>query len=279
MTSMTSPSQRDKALAFRLAHDAAAPLVLVNVWDVASARVAVAAGAPAVATTSAGISWSRGRADGDGMPRAIALDAIACMVRAVGVPVSADIESGYGAGPAEVADTVAAVIAAGAVGVNIEDGVEGSASLRPVSEQVERIAAARAAADATGVPLYINARTDAYWLSVGEPAGRLEESLARAEAYLAAGADGVFVPRVRDAGTIAALTSAIPAPVNVLAGPGGLGVRELSRLGVARVSLGSSLAAAAYAVVRRAVGEVVDGGTFGELEGGIGYQEFNALMR
>ncbi|MER0447078.1 isocitrate lyase/phosphoenolpyruvate mutase family protein [Streptomyces sp. Edi4] len=272
-------SQRDKIAAFRSSHTSDSPLVLANVWDVAGARLAVAAGATALATTSAGISWSAGCADGDHMSGEAALDAVARIIGAVPVPVSADIESGYGRGPREVASTVAAVIAAGAAGINIEDSCpERPGTLRPVAEQAQRIAAARAAADTAGLPVYINARTDAWWSSVGEPATRVEESVERARAYLAAGADGIFVPGVRDAATISALTGAIDAPVNVLVGPGALGVKELAALGVARVTIGSSLAAAAYAVVRRAVERLVTEGTYEPLAGGITYQEFNELM-
>ena len=264
---------------FRSLHHSASPLALANAWDIASARIVEAAGAPAVATTSAGVAWALGVADGNHLERARAVDTVARVVAAVRVPVSADIESGFGATPAEVGETVRQVLAAGAIGVNIEDAhTEPGAALRPAAEQAERIAAARAAADREDVPLFINARIDTYLLGVGEESGRLTETLARAAAYLAAGADGIFVPGVTDPVVVAALTERIEAPVNILVGPGGPSLTDLSKLGVARVSLGSSVAAAAYGVARRAARELLTTGTWTGHDGTLDYQELNSLM-
>jgi 2-methylisocitrate lyase-like PEP mutase family enzyme len=272
--------QHDHAELFRSLHDAASPLALANVWDVASARLVEASGARAIATTSAGVAWGLGAADGNHLDGDQAVALIARVVAAVDIPVSADIESGYGAGPGEVGETVTRVVAAGAVGINIEDAhTEPVSPLRPVAEQAGRIAAARAAADAAGVRVYINARTDTYLLGVGDEAGRLEETLERARTYLEAGADGVFVPGVTAPAVVGALIKGIDAPVNILAGPGAPTVAELSKLGVARVSLGSSMAAAAYAVVRRASEELLSTGSYAALSDAVGYAEFNALMR
>src|SRR5256886_9221423 len=188
---MTSP--HDTAERFHALHRAGNPLILPNAWDVASARVVEHAGAAAIATTSAGVAWSLGAPDGDQLDREPALDLIARVVAAVGVPVTADIESGFGADPAGVTETIRGVVRAGAVGVNLEDADSaGPEPLRPVGAQCERIAAARAAANATGVRLYVNARTDTYLLGVGHPAGRLAETLDRGAAYLAAGGEGIF---------------------------------------------------------------------------------------
>ncbi|WP_431676652.1 isocitrate lyase/PEP mutase family protein [Kitasatospora sp. KL5] len=273
-------AQHHNAQLFRSLHDSAAPLALANAWDAASARLVEAAGAKAVATTSAGVAWGLGAADGNHLDRDQAIALIRRVVDAVSIPVSADIESGFGATPADVADTIAQVIAAGAVGVNIEDAPsDGTPGLRPVEEQAERIAAARAAADEAGVPLYINARIDTYLRAVGTEETRVKETLDRARAYLDAGATGIFVPGVTDAETVAALTEGIPAPVNILAGPGAPSVAELSKLGVARVSLGSSVAEAAYAVVRRVASELVATGTYESLTDAVDYNEFNTLMR
>lgn len=148
------------------------------------------------------------------------------MVDAVSVPVTADIEGGFGADPAAVGETVTGVLAAGAVGINIEDGH------RDPAEQVERLAAARAAADAAGVPLYINARVDTYLRGFGEDATRLDDTLARAAAYLRAGATGVFVPGVLDPTTVAELAKGIDAPLNILLGPGAPTVAAFGALGV-----------------------------------------------
>ncbi|MGQ4435104.1 isocitrate lyase/PEP mutase family protein [Streptomyces sp. SAS_260] len=265
----------DRALAFRALHVPGRPLVLPNAWDAASARIVEDTGAPAVATTSAGVAWALGVPDGDLLGRERAVAAVARIAGSVAVPVSADIESGFAEDPAGVADTVRAVLAAGAVGVNIEDALYGGEGvLRPVAEQAERIAAAREAADAEGVPLFVNARID----TLLRGAGGVDATLERAAAFRAAGADGIFVPGTVEPGTVKELADGIDAPLNVLVGPGAPPVAELAALGVARVSAGSSVALAAYAVVRRAARELLDTGTYGEQTGGLGYGELNSLL-
>jgi 2-methylisocitrate lyase-like PEP mutase family enzyme len=238
---------------FRDLHVPGKPLVLVNAWDAASARIVEASGAAAVATTSAGVAWSLGFPDGGALPRDLAVAAVARIRAAVRVPVTADIETGSGDGAA----TVAAVVAAGVVGVNIEDGRDGA------DRQCARIAAARAA----GGDVFVNARIDTYLTG----AGGLDETVGRAARYLDAGADGIFVPGPADAATIAALVDRIDAPLNVMVGPGALPVEDLAGLGVARISFGSSVAQAAYAVVRDVAARCVprDGADYGDL---------NALM-
>jgi 2-methylisocitrate lyase-like PEP mutase family enzyme len=275
---MTS-SQHDKATLLHSLHTDDAVLVLANAWDAASARIAETAGAPAVATTSAGVAWSLGVPDGDRLSRDHALAATARVAAVVGVPVTADIEGGYASDPQGVAETIRGVLAAGAVGVNLEDAsYAGPQPLRTTAEQAARITAAREAADAEGIPLYLNARTDTYLRSVGEPDGRLQDTLDRAAAYLDAGASGIFVPGVADPATVAELAKGIAAPLNILVGPGSPTVPELAALGVARVSAGSSIAAAAYAVARRSTRELLGPGTYTELAGGLGYGELNALF-
>ena len=255
-----APGLREKAELLRSLHVPGRPLLLANAWDAASAAAGAAAGAPAIATTSAGLAWSLGVADGDRIDRDLALGAVARIAAAVDVPVTADVERGFGADAAGVADTARGVLAAGAVGVNIEDSVSGG--LRPVAEAAERVAAARAAADEAGVPLYVNARTDVFLRGIGEPGERVDLTLERAAAYLAAGASGIFVPGVADLETIAVLTKAIAAPVNVLGGSGSPPVAELAGAGVARVSLGASVASAAYRLAARATGELLTTGTY-----------------
>ncbi|MFC7219130.1 isocitrate lyase/phosphoenolpyruvate mutase family protein [Streptomyces polyrhachis] len=269
--------QSNQAAAFRALHVPGAPLLLPNAWDAASARITEDAGAAAVATTSAGVAWSLGVPDGDALDRASMLAHLRRVVAAVRVPVSADIESGFGATPREVAATVREVIAAGAVGVNIEDGH--GAALRPVQEQAERIAAARRAAKEAGVPLYINARTDAYLYGIGTAEDRLPQTLARAAAYLAAGADGVFVPGVTDPATVSALAEGIGAPLNILAGAGAPTAPELAKLGVARISLGSSIASAAYELARKATRELLTEGTYEATASRLSHGELNGLLR
>ncbi|WP_369148974.1 isocitrate lyase/phosphoenolpyruvate mutase family protein [Streptomyces sp. R44] len=263
----------DKALLFRSLHSSSRPLALANAWDVASARVIEAAGAPAIATTSAGIAWSLGLPDGDHLSPGLAVDLIARIVAAVDVPVTADIEGGYGQDAAGVADTVARVLEAGAVGINIEDGT------RPPAELRARLAAARAAAERAGVALFLNARTDTYLFGLGDPATRLEDTLERARGYIDAGADGVFVPGVTDPATITELASGISAPLNVMAGPGAPDVTALGGLGVARVSLGAGVAQTAYTATRHAAQQLYDAGGYQPLADAIPFPQLNGLFR
>ncbi|WP_030244269.1 isocitrate lyase/PEP mutase family protein [Streptomyces sp. NRRL S-350] len=265
-------TSQEKARLLRELHRPGDPVVLANVWDAASARLVAAAGARAVATASASVCWSLGSPDGGGADREQVLARTAQVVRAVDLPVTADLEGGYADTAAGVGETVTALLATGAVGVNLED--EG----RPAAEAAERIAAARAAADAAGVPLFVNGRTDVFLLGLGAPEERLDEAVRRLRAYVEAGADGVFVPGVADPETIAALVAAVPVPLNVLAGPGSPSVAELAKLGVGRISLGPGLAKTAYAAVRQAAEEVYGSGTYTALDGGLTYPELNGLF-
>lgn len=278
-------TQRELAVRFRSLHDPAAPLALANAWDPASARIVAASGAAAIATTSAGVAWTLGTADGNHVRRdeALALlGRITSAVAALDLPVTADIESGFGATPADVAETVSQVLATGAVGVNIEDAdpEPGPRSpLRPVEEQAARLAAAREAAERAGIPMYLNARVDVYLRGAGEESERLARTLARAHAYLDAGASGIFVPGVVDPATIGALAAGIDAPLNVLVRPGTPSVPELGGLGVARVSLGSGVAEAAYQVAVRAARELLETGTYASVRDAVEFRRMNALMR
>lgn len=262
-----------RAATFHGLHDhPSRPLVLVNVWDAVSARLVEDAGATAIATTSAGVAWSLGRPDGNTLTRAEAMDAVARIAASVSVPVTVDIESGYADDADGVARTVDAVLEAGAVGINIEDG-----RLHP-DALADRIGAARRAAERAGVRLFVNARTDVHLAGLVDPERLLAETLERARRYRGAGADGVFVPGVRDVETIRALVESIDGPVNVMAGPGSPTVAELARLGVARISLGSAVAQAAYAVVRQATAELRTTGTYDSLAAGVDDADLNALF-
>ncbi|MGW5353189.1 isocitrate lyase/PEP mutase family protein [Streptomyces sp. NPDC004031] len=265
---MHTDTRGDKARLFRSLHSPARPLALANAWDVASARVVEAAGAPAVATTSAGVAWALGARDGSAVPRDRVVDLVARIAAAVAVPVTADIEDGYGAGPAEAAETALLIAEAGAVGVNIEDGT------LPPAELAARLTAVRGAA--TG--LFLNARIDTYLRGLGDPQHRLDETLERARRYADAGADGVFVPGVTDPATVRALAAGAPVPLNVMAGPGAPSVAELGALGAARVSLGSGVAQAAYAAARRATAELLGDGTYGTLTDAIPFPELDGLF-
>ncbi|MCD0444077.1 isocitrate lyase/phosphoenolpyruvate mutase family protein [Glycomyces sp. A-F 0318] len=265
----------DKAARFRSLHTTP-PLLLPNCWDAASAAVVAAAGAPAIATTSAGIAWSLGFPDGDAIDRETAVAAIARVARSVDLPVTADIESGFGATAKDVAATLAAVADAGAVGVNIEDSVAAAPGvLRPVAEQAERVAAAR---EGAGADVFVNARTDVYLAGIGEEATRFDAVVERAAAYAEAGADGIFVPGVTDPAVIAELVRSVRLPLNVLAGPGAPAPSALARLGVARISLGSSVAAAAYAAARRATAALLEADAYDVDAGGLDYGAMQGLL-
>lgn len=190
---MTQQTQLERTHAFRRMHDRQKILLLPNCWDAGSARLFVARGFAAIATTSAGVAWSLGYADGERAPLDEVLAAIARITRVAEVPVTVDIETGYGDAPADVAATVRKVIAAGAVGINIEDGLPGHGPLRDADDASTRVRAARAAADVSGVPIVINARVD-HWMQHddADPAARLADAIDRAKAYLAAGADGIY---------------------------------------------------------------------------------------
>ncbi|NUP01078.1 MAG: isocitrate lyase/phosphoenolpyruvate mutase family protein [Nonomuraea sp.] len=264
-------SHEDKAVLFRSLHVPGRPLLLANAWDAASALVTEAAGAPAVATTSAGVAWSLGAPDGDLLDREAAVALAGRVAAAVRVPVTADIEGGYD----DVALTVRGVLDAGVVGVNLEDADRGTpGALLTVEAQAARLSAARRAADEAGIPLFVNARIDTFLRGAGD----LGETLERAAAYVEAGADGIFVPGVTDLATIGTLTAKLEAPLNILAGPGGPTVAELAGQGVARISLGSSVAQAAYAVARRATAELFASGTYTEVAGALDYSELNELL-
>ena len=271
--------QKRKADAFRAMHRGPRTLLLPNVWDVASARIIEDAGFGAIATTSAGIAFSLGYPDGQKIPREEMLARVGRIVRAVKVPVTADVEAGYGPRPGDAARTAAGVIEAGAVGMNLEDGTgDPEHPLVDLSLQLEKIRAIREAALKTGVLLVLNARTDVYLDQVGAPETRYAETIKRAIAFRDAGADCVFVPRLRDSATIAQLVRDVQCPVNILAGPGSPSVPELERLGVARVSLGSGPMRATLGLLRRMAQELKNSGTYTALEGAPAHADVNNML-
>lgn len=264
----------EKAQLFRTLHERP-PLVLPNAWDAGSAVMAVAAGAPAVATTSAGVAWALGRRDGQQLSRDASVDVIARIVAAVDVPVTADVEGGYGPSPADVAETVTATLRAGAVGVNLEDSRAVGGPLFTAGEHAARLRAAR---EAGGQGLFVNARTDVFLFGVGDPDGRVEDVRRRADAYAEAGADCLFVPGLLDRALLSQLAESVPLPLNAMALPGGPTVAELGDAGVTRVSVGPGIAVAAYSLALRAARELLDAGTFGALDGSLGIVELDTMF-
>jgi 2-methylisocitrate lyase-like PEP mutase family enzyme len=254
-------SQRDRAESFRQLHGGPGILVLPNAWDVATARLVEEAGFPAVATTSAGVAWAHGYPDGERIGRAEMLEVVRRIAAAVRVPVTADVEAGYGTTAEAAAETARGVLAAGAVGLNLEDGMA-DGRLLDETLHVERIQAVRSAGASAGVALVVNARTDAFGVQGWDPARRFSEAVRRANAYRATGADCLFVPHVSDAATIGRLAREIDGPLNVIAGPPAPPIGDLERLGVRRASLGPRVAQAALGLVRRAVTELRERGTY-----------------
>jgi 2-methylisocitrate lyase-like PEP mutase family enzyme len=272
-------SQKRKADALRAMHYSQDPLVLLNVWDVASARIAEESGFPALATTSAGIAFARGYPDGQKIPREEMLAAISRIACAVRVPVTADMEAGYGNRPEDVASTARAVLEAGAVGLNLEDATGDPANpLVDLASQLEKIHAVRETAASLKVPLVLNARTDVYLLQLGDASMRYDETIRRLHAFREAGADCVFIPGLRDAPTIGRLVADLHCPVNILAVPGSPSVHELAALGVKRVSLGSGPMRATLGLLRRLSIELKGSGTYSAMDGAPSHAEMNALM-
>ncbi len=246
----------DLARTFHALHDTG--FLLPNAWDVASARLLEAAGFAAIGTTSAGIAHTRGRTDGQTLTREEMGREVDAIVRAVSVPVSADIEAGYGHRPQDVALTAEHFIGLGVVGLNLEDATgETPSDLYTLDDQLRRVAAARAAIDASGVPVFLNARTDTFLKGFGaDEQARLEETVRRAQAYVEAGADGVFVPLALDEQVIRTLADAVNAPLNVMAFPGSPRPQVLLAAGAARVSFGQSMMLSALGLVQRMAAEL-----------------------
>ncbi len=271
--------QESLAQKLRSLHHDPKILLLPNVWDVASARVVVEAGFDAIATTSAGIAFTLGYPDGQKIAREEMLEVVARIASAVKVPVTADVEAGYGNGPEDAAETTRGVIEAGAVGMNLEDATNDPQNpLVPLSLQLEKIAAVREQATSSKVSVLLNARTDTYLLQVGPTEKRYDETLRRLTAFRDSGADCLFVPGLSDAATIRRLVADLSCPLNILAGPGSPSVPELEKLGVARVSLGSGPMRATLGVVQRIARELKSSGTYGALEDSIPYEDINRLL-
>lgn len=232
-------AQTDKATQFRTLHVPGKPLVLFNCWDAGSARAIVAGGAPALATASWAVAAANGYEDGEHVPFDFVIANLARIVRAVELPVSVDLETGYGVTPDAVGASVEHAILAGAVGCNLEDG-DFKGGSRSAAAHGERIKAARSAAERQSLPLFINARTDAFLFSKPEThtADMVAEAIARANIYADHGADGLFVPGLVDSVLIEHLVRASPLPINLMASDALPGLAGLGDLGVARLSYG-----------------------------------------
>jgi 2-methylisocitrate lyase-like PEP mutase family enzyme len=258
--------QAEKAERFRKLHRGPNILALPNAWDVASARILEEARYPAIATSSAGVAFSLGYPDGQRVSREQMLEVVGRIAHAVRVPVTADMEAGYGTTVKDMEETAKAVIAAGAIGMNLEDvtGDDESSQVDTV-QQVEKIRTIRAISSSLGVPLVLNARTDIYLMPIGEAATRFERTVERLRAY--------------DRDTIAQLVKAIAAPLNILISPNCPSLTELEKMGVARVSAGSAVMRAALGLVRRIGKEWMETGTSNSLfDGAVPFADLNRMM-
>lgn len=251
-------AQAQKAELFRKMHHGPRMLVLSNAWDVVSARILEECGHPAIATSSAAVAFSRGYPDGQRISRDEMLDVVGRIARAARVPVTADLEAGYGTTPKDMSDTTKAAIEVGAIGMNLEDSGDDESSLVDLILQSEKIRAIRETADSLGVPFVLNARTDVYLASIGPEATRFERTVERLRAYRDAGADCLFAPGLHEKETISNLVKAVAAPVNILVTPQCPSLTELEKMGVARVSAGSTVMRAALRVVERIGKEMLD---------------------
>jgi 2-methylisocitrate lyase-like PEP mutase family enzyme len=275
---MNAAEQAKKAEAFRALHRGPPLLLMANAWDAMSARIFEAEGFAAVATTSGGVSWTLGYADGEAAPWGEVVEQTARIAHAVAVPVTADIEAGFGATPEAVGGSIADIIRAGVVGVNLEDGVHGPTPMRTIEDAVARIRAAREAARAAGVPIVINARTDLYLKQIGDEASRFDEAVARGRAYLAAGAYCFYPITLRDPATIGRLVQALKAPININVRAGFPSDAELEALGVARITTATQITLMALATTRQIAREIKATGRFDAIDPAIAHPEMQQLM-
>jgi 2-methylisocitrate lyase-like PEP mutase family enzyme len=250
-------------------------LVLPNAWDAASAVLFEELGAEAIATTSAGLAWAAGHSDGSVLPRRVLIEGVASIARVTKIPLSVDCEGGYSDDPAQAADLIRSLMGAARVdGINIEDGHE------PPEVLERKIRAIRRVAEDAGTELFINARTDVYLLELVAAEFALQETLERAARYEAAGCDGIFVPGLADPTAIQTIVRATDLPVNVLASPELPALDELRKIGVRRLSVGSSIALRSYNTARQLAKAILRNGSIADLyvSPSISYGEMNDLM-
>ena len=255
---MSSAEQHLRAKKFRALHVPGHPVILFNVWDAGSAKAVAEAGAHALATGSWSVAAAQGYADGEQLPFDLALENVRRIVSSTELPVSFDVESGYGKDPRSVGETISRAIEAGVVGCNIEDSYPESGKLRPVADQVARLRSTRAAANASLDSFFINARTDVFFQAPANEhsRGMLTMAIESAKAYADVGADGIFAPGLMDLKLIAELVSSTSLPINIMIGEGSPSIAALADAGVARVSHGPGpyrAAMAALATAARAV--------------------------
>jgi len=277
---MAKPNQSELARQFLALHDGHRTLLLPNGWDVASARIFEDAGFPAVATSSAGVAFSLGYPDGQKISRGEMLAVVHRIAEAVHIPVTADVEAGYGTRPEDAAETARQVIAAGAVGMNLEDAIPDKPdALADLNLQVEKIRAVNEISERAGIAFVLNARTDVFLAEIGPAETRVARAIVRLNAYRDAGAQSLFVPGIKDKETIAQLVNGVRGPVNILATGGTPSLAELEKLGVARVSVGSGPMRATLGLLSRIARQLHDEGNFSLMtDGAMTYADANRLF-
>jgi len=235
-----SAEQVRKASEFRGLHIPGKPLVFFNIWDAGSAKAVAAGGAKAIATSSWSVANAHGFSDGERLPLSAAIENLRQIASAVDLPITIDLESGYGDQADALGNTIALVIETGAVGCNLEDSYPANGSLREMSDQCLRIQSARRIAEAAQIDFFINARTDVFFQrpAAQHDEAMVSEAIERSRAYADAGADGLFAPGLADIGLIARLAKNAPLPLNIMVGDGTPHLRVLAESGVARVSHG-----------------------------------------
>lgn len=279
MTSSTQ-TQAVKAKILRDLHHGSRAVIFPNVWDVTGARVIEDAGFPAIATTSAGIANSLGYPDSQNISRDQMLEVVRRIATSVRVPVTADMEAGYSNTPTGLYDTAKALIASGAVGLNLEDSLDDESHLIDLPLQLDKIRALKQAGEELNVPLVVNARTDAYWWKGAKPETKMKETIARTQAFRSVGADCVFIPGLRDLEEIKLILRESPGPLNVLAVPGWPSIPELEAAGVRRISIGSGGYRAAIGLLRILAQHLREQGTYELIkDNAIPFAEVNDLLR
>jgi len=277
---MAKPNQSELARQFLALHDGHRTLLLPNAWDVASARIFEDAGFPAVGTSSAGVAFSLGYPDGQKISRGEMLAVVHRIAEAVHIPVTADVEAGYGTKPEDAAETARQVIAAGAVGMNLEDAIPDKPdALADLNLQIEKIRAVNEISERACIAFVLNARTDVFLAEIGPAETRVARAIERLNAYRDAGAQSLFVPGIKDKETIAQLVNGVRGPVNILATAGTPSLAELEKLGVARVSVGSGPMRATLGLLSRIARQLHDEGNFSLMtDGAMTYADANRLF-
>lgn len=278
---MSDQSRIEKYRIFQQLHSKQLPFVLPNAWDASSARVFEERGFKAIGTTSAGIAMSLGYSDGENISFKRMLEVVKMIVHSVNIPVSADIEAGYGMSVEEVVENVRQLIFAGVVGINLEDATGNlDDPILDTSLHAEKIAAIRKLSQSLDMPLFLNARTDLYCLNIGDSENRLQSVIVRARDYQKAGADCIFIPGVQNIETIKMLRQEISCSINLLVSTAMPTLEELSKAGIERVSTGSAPFRATITLLRKMSEDVIFHGNFQRMNDEvISYAEITEMLK